>query len=248
VHLDSYNGQTYKRIERNRSAAGVARILIIEDDPLVVSVVVEALSDFNHVVEAARTGHDGRDMLLHDHYDLAIIDWDLPGVKGIDILAEYRKNGGRIPALFLTGLQDIHKKVTALDTGADDYLCKPFSYDELTARVAALLRRPPKEQARMLHVGELKVDFNLRAVTISGAAIALTAREFSLLELLASNPGQVFSSEYVVEKICPEPALDADHVVRQLVMVLRKKLTGYGHLIETVRGTGYRFARSENIN
>lgn len=219
----------------------MARILLVEDDVLVVTIVEEALTSSHHIVESVTTGPEGLDRLLHYHYDLAIVDWGLPGMAGIEICDAYRNQGGRMPILFLTGQSDLQHKVKAFDTGADDYLCKPFSFFELVARVNALLRRPPEDNDQVLEAGNLKVDLIKSTVSINGEVLTLTAREFDLLKLLMSNPGHVFTPANIVDKICPEEPDQAEQAIRQRVMWLRKKLMDHADSIVTVKGQGYKF-------
>ncbi|MBX3152240.1 response regulator transcription factor [Candidatus Obscuribacterales bacterium] len=223
--------------------ARMGRILLVEDDEMIASVVEDVLSEHNHVVDLVSTGPDALDQLLHYHYDMAIIDWGLPGMPGYTVTEQYRGKGGKIPILFLTGQTDVVKKVQALDVGADDYICKPFAVDELIARVTALLRRPPVEDEKVVKSGSLQLDLATCQVTISGAPLALTAGEFALLKLFMQNPGKVFSISSIVDKIFQSDAEFAEKAVRQRVMVLRKKLSVDGHeeSIVTVTGQGYKF-------
>lgn len=221
----------------------MGRILLVEDDEMIASVVEDVLSEHNHVVDLVTTGPDGLDQLLHYHYDMAIIDWGLPGMPGYTVTEQYRSKGGKIPILFLTGQTDVVKKVQALDAGADDYICKPFAVDELLARVNALLRRPPEESDKDLRSGNIVLDLASCQVTIGGATVNLTAGEFALLKLFMQNPGKVFSINSIVDRIFQTEADSADKAVRQRVMVLRKKLAQHGHeeSIVTITGQGYKF-------
>jgi len=222
----------------------MGRILLVEDDEMIASVVEDVLCEYNHVVDLVTTGPDALDQLLHYHYDMAIIDWGLPGMPGFTVCEKYRSEGGKIPILFLTGQTDVVKKVAALDSGADDYMCKPFAVDELVARVSALLRRPPEEgDKKTLQSGSLHLDLASCQVTVSGATVGLTAGEFALLKLFMQNPGKVFSISSIVDKIFQNEAEFAEKAVRQRVMVLRKKLSIDGHeeSIVTVTGQGYKF-------
>lgn len=223
----------------------MGRILLVEDDEKIASVVEDALCAYNHVVDVVITGPDGLEHLMYHHYDMAIIDWGLPGMPGFTICEKYRSEGGKIPILFLTGQTDVVKKVAALDSGADDYMCKPFSLDELIARVSALLRRPPEESEKIVSSGSMQLDLNNSSVSIAGEKISLTASEFSLLKLFMQNPGKIFSYSAIVDKIFQSDAEFAEKAVRQRVMVLRKKLAQDGHddSIVTVTGQGYKFER-----
>ncbi|MDZ4837042.1 MAG: response regulator transcription factor [Candidatus Melainabacteria bacterium] len=223
----------------------MGRILLIEDDEKIASVVEDALCAYNHVVDVTGTGPDGLEHLRYHHYDMAIIDWGLPGMPGFTVCETYRNEGGKIPILFLTGQTDVVKKVQALDSGADDYMCKPFSLDELIARVSALLRRPPEEEDQIVSSGTMQLDLTNSAVTIQGDAISLTASEFALLKLLMQNPSTVFTYGAIIDKLFHSEAEFAEKAVRQRVMVLRKKIAqdGHGDSIVTVTGQGYKFER-----
>lgn len=201
-------------------------------------MVAEGLSKSHHLVDVAASGDIGLEYLLQLQYDLAIIDWELPGLLGIEICQKYRQIGGSMPILFLTALVKVNQKVQALDAGADDYLCKPFSFDELTSRVQALLRRPPVEDPQQICIGDLVLDLREGAATEAGVQVSLTAQEFEILKLLVQSPGQVFSAEEIIERISRGGA-DSAHSVKQRIMLLRKKLVRTGSQIKTVRGVGY---------
>ncbi len=221
----------------------MARILLVEDDNQVSCVVEEALTAGNHVVDAVDNGLDGLERLLYYPYDLAIIDWVLPGKLGIEICNEYRKSGGQIPILFLTGQADVANRVEALETGADDYLCKPFAYAELMARVRALLRRPTEIKNTIITAGHLEMDLASCIVTRNGDAVSLAPSEFALLELFLKNPKRVFSSQELLDRVFKTDSDATDEAVRQRVLRLRKKidLEGAESLIKTVKGLGYKF-------
>lgn len=221
----------------------MARILVIEDDPQVSSVVEEALLTLNHVVETCDDGNDGLDRLTYYHFDLAIVDWVLPGKTGLEICTIYRKNGGQVPILFLTGQADIPNKIEAFDSGADDYLTKPFSFSELVARVKALLRRPPQLAEKVLEHGGLKLDLGTCVVTKLDKPVNLAPSEFALLELFMSNPGRIFSADDLLSRVFKTDSEASDEAVRQRVLRLRKKIAidESASLIKTVKGLGYKF-------
>ncbi|MCA9816379.1 MAG: response regulator transcription factor [Candidatus Obscuribacterales bacterium] len=221
----------------------MARILVVEDDPKVSQVVEEALAAFNHIVEAVDDGLDGLERLTYYHYDLAIIDWNLPGLTGIEICQKYRTSGGQIPILFLTGQSDVPNKVEAFDSGADDYLTKPFAFSELMARVKALLRRPPQMVEKILEAGGLRMDLATCSVTNGGQPVNLAPSEFALLELFMKSPGRLFSSDELLNRVFKTESEATDEAVRQRVLRLRKKIAqdGKDSLIKTVKGLGYKF-------
>jgi len=221
----------------------MARILVIEDDPKVSSVVEEALSSYNHIVEVVDDGIDGLERLTYYHYDMAIVDWMLPGITGLEICQNYRKSGGQIPVLFLTGQSDVPNKVAAFDSGADDYLTKPFSFSELMARVRALLRRPPTLAEKVLSAGSIQMDLTSCSVSIDGKPITVAPSEFALLELFMKNPGRLFSSDELLNRVFKTESEATDEAVRQRVLRLRKKIGSDGTAgpIKTVKGLGYKF-------
>jgi DNA-binding response OmpR family regulator len=221
----------------------VSRILLIEDDERTAATVGDILRALNHVVDHASTGPDGLEFLKTQHYELAILDWGLPGMEGFFVCQQYRKSGGTIPILFLTAERELPKKVSALDSGADDYLCKPFSLDELLARVNALLRRPRVEASQILQSGNLAIDLGSGAVTIGGEKITLTAGEYRLLKLFMQNPRQIYSVSAILEQMSVAEPEGTEAGVRQMIACLRKRLTKGNHYqsIKTLKGSGYLF-------
>jgi DNA-binding response OmpR family regulator len=221
----------------------VSRILVVEDDERTAASVLDVLLAQNHVVDVATNGPDGLECLLGHHYELAILDWGLPGMEGFLVCQNYRQSGGTSPILFLTAENELPKKVRALDSGADDYLCKPFSMEELLARVNALLRRQRKETSKTMRSGNLAVDLGTGEVTIGDTAIVLTAGEFRLLNLLMQNAEQVFSVSAILEKLAVAEPESTEAGIRQMIMCLRKKLAKDGNdaCIKTVKNAGYFF-------
>ena len=219
----------------------MSRILIVEDDEQLLETLTDGLSSFNHVVEAVATGSDGLERLLASEYDIAILDWGLPVLTGLQICKEYRQKGGQAPIIFLTGKNDIDSRVGALDMGADDYLTKPFSFKELLARVNALLRRPSQIAESILCVQNVKLDLNTRIVTIDDQPTTLAANEYALLELLLRNRGKVFSYNELMERIFKADEDASEEAVRQRITRLRKKIDGNREVscIRTIKGLGY---------
>jgi DNA-binding response OmpR family regulator len=205
--------------------------------------VVDVLMAHNHVVDTANNGPDGLEFLRTNLYELAVLDWGLPGMEGFSVCQNYRKSGGITPILFLTAENELPKKVQALDCGADDYLCKPFSLEELLARVNALLRRPRKEEPTVLQSGNLAVNLSTGEVTIGENAVALTAGEFRLLKLLMQNARQVFSVAAIQEQLSVAEPESTEAGIRQMIMGLRKKLAKGSHdsSIKTIKNAGYFF-------
>lgn len=222
----------------------MAKILLVEDDLAVADAVADALESESNVVEHVTCGLEGAQRLKLYQYDMAILDWDLPKKTGVDICSEYRNHGGTIPVLMLTGKTSIEDRVTGLDAGADDYLPKPFSLKELSARVRALLRRPEPMVSEVVAVGDLKVDLKTHKVMRGGQEINLLAKEISLLEFLLRHRGQVFNVDDLLNKVWHSESDSTEDAVRQCVTRLRKKIDGDSEtsLIVTVKGLGYKIA------
>jgi two-component system OmpR family response regulator len=175
-------------------------------------------------------------------YDLVILDVVLPGLDGFLVCSALRSKGFSAPILMLTALDDISDRITGLDRGADDYLAKPFSMDELRARVRALGRRRLEDRAPTILVGDLELDPATLGVRRSGHDVRLTAREFALLELLARHPGQIFGQERLIEALWDSDFVAESNIVEVYIRSLRRKVDDGRRdgLIETVRGSGYR--------
>lgn len=220
----------------------MARILVIEDDTTQLDIIEQGLAFHGHVIDTSGDGTEGLDHLLNHHYDLAIIDWDLPGMQGVDVCNKYRNSGGTAAVLFLTGKSSVSNKVQAFDCGADDYLTKPFSYAELLARVKALLRRPPAMDSESLAYQDITLDLTSKVAAVAGKDISLTAGEFALLELFVRNPGRFFTSSELLDRVFKSET--DQEAVRQRVMRLRKKLAVSekdDSRITTQKGFGYKF-------
>ena len=215
------------------------RILIVEDEPELADFVIRGLREEGFVVEHAADGELGWAAMRSGTWDLVVLDWWLPGEDGLSVLKRYRQAGGTAPVLFLTARDAVTDRVRGLDGGADDYLCKPFAFDELVARVRALGRRATPAAPPVLAVGDLVLDQAKRAVTRSGRPLELTRKEFGILAELVKAGGAVISSEELLERVWDVNADPFTTTVRVTVMTLRKKL-GDPPLIETVVGSGYR--------
>lgn len=220
------------------------RILIVEDDKDVAKLVIDWLKSENITVEAAYDGLEGSEFLRQRDYDLLILDWDMPGMTGIDLLKSYRSRSGKAPILMLTGKSDIAAKEMGLDSGADDYLTKPFSMRELSARVRALLRRPVVSVGHTLKVGPLELDPVRHTVTRSGKPISLLKRDFELLEFFMRHPGEIYSSDALLGRVWSNDIEASPDAVRTAIKRLRKKIDESedenDSLIENVRKVGYR--------
>jgi two-component system copper resistance phosphate regulon response regulator CusR len=219
----------------------MARVLFVEDDKDLATAVEMALEAQNFVVEVVHDGKSALDRLTFGHYDVAIVDWMLPQMSGYEVCQEYRRNGGQTPILFLTGQSDVMHRVQALDTGADDYLCKPFAYAELMSRVRALLRRFPKMENQVISLGHLELDVQRCRAKVEGKDVDLAPSEFALLELLMKHQGRIFSADDLLDRVFKLDREATGEAVRQRILRLRKKidLDGKPSLIKTVKGLGY---------
>lgn len=218
------------------------KILIVEDDRILRELVKTYLLASEHVVDAVDCGKAAQIRLREDQYDLIILDWMLPDIPGPEICRSYRNRGGQAPILFLTSKSDKRDKATGLDSGADDYLVKPFEQIEFQARVRALLRRRNAWQGNILRLGDLELNTDKQVVFRGGKEIKLRPKEFALLELLMKNSGKSFSAETLFRKLWHSESETSQETVRMHVMALRKKLEAEGEkpLIHSARRLGYR--------
>lgn len=219
------------------------RILLIEDEDKISDFIVRGLREEQFIVERAVDGHQGWSMLLQHNWDVVLLDWWLPGLDGITILNRFRKENFSTPVLFLTARDAVSDRVKGLENGADDYLCKPFAFDELIARIRALARRQDRFLTTTLTHGDLNVDLASHRVERSGMKIDLTARETSLLVFLMQNVGHVLPKKDIYEQVWQDNYDSLSNTLEVHIMELRKKLEASGpRLIHTLRNKGYRFA------
>ncbi|MBO9368999.1 MAG: response regulator transcription factor [Chloroflexi bacterium] len=223
------------------------RILVVEDEPGIARFIRQGLSEAGYAVDVASDGEEGLDYALAAPYDLLVLDILLPKMDGLRLLRELRERGVRTPVLLLTALDTVEDRVKGLDSGADDYLVKPFAFPELLARVRALLRRPPLQSNPVLRVGDLELDTVRREVRRAGRRIDLSPREFSLLEYLMRHPNQVLTRTQIAEHIWNFDFYAESNVVDVYIGYLRRKIDrGFDRpLIHTVRGVGYRLSAEE---
>ena len=214
------------------------RILLVEDDTQLGESLEAALQLERHAVDWLRSGAQVRSTLASTPYDLVILDLGLPEVPGIQVLRQIRQDKLSIPVLLLTARNTLQDKVDGLDSGADDYLTKPFEIDELFARVRSLLRRRSSVKATLLETGELVVDPSDHTVEFKGEQVDLTAREFAILEILMRNLGRFVSRARLEEGIYSWGEEVGSNTVEVYVSRLRKRFGA--ELIQTMRGVGYR--------
>ncbi|MGQ9854719.1 MAG: response regulator [Candidatus Oleimicrobiaceae bacterium] len=223
------------------------RILVVEDDSGTARFICQGLGEAGYAVDAAADGQEGLDYALAAPYDLLILDILLPKMDGLRLLRELRERGVRTPVLLLTARDTVEDRVQGLDSGADDYLIKPFAFSELLARVRALLRRPPLQSDPVLRIGDLELDTVRREVRRAGRRIDLSPREFSLLEYLMRHPNQVLTRTQIAEHIWSFDFFAESNVVDVYIGYLRRKIDrGFDRpLIHTVRGVGYRISTED---
>ena len=219
-------------------SAGVRRILVVDDDPMVATTVQRVLRPEGYEVDVALGGTQALEQARAHRPDLVVLDLMMPGIDGLEVCRQLRANGA-LPILMLTARSGTADRVRGLDTGADDYLVKPFAYAELLARVRALLRRTPPP-ATVLQFADLSLEIETREVRRGARVIPLTAREFTLLEHFLRHPRQVLTRDQLLGAVWAGEDTD-DNVVAVYVGYLRAKLDGAGEptLIQTVRGFGY---------
>ncbi|WP_020471924.1 response regulator transcription factor [Zavarzinella formosa] len=222
------------------------RILLVEDAPDIADFVVRGLREEGFTVEHAADGTTGWHRLSTEAWDVVLLDWWLPGIDGLGILQRHRQDGGTTPVLFLTARDAISDRVRGLDGGADDYLCKPFAFEELLARVRSLTRRGDRRSGTILAVADVTADLASQRVERAGQRLDLTAREYALLLFFLRHPGEVLSRTRIYEQVWDERYDGLSNTLEVHVMEVRRKLEAHGpRLIQTVRGRGYVFHHSE---
>jgi DNA-binding response OmpR family regulator len=223
-------------------------ILIVEDDPRVADFLVRGLKAEGFAVQHARTGPQGLELARRGDLALLILDLMLPGINGLELCQTFRAEGGQTPVLMLTAMSTIEDKVNGLRLGADDYLTKPFDFEELLARIEALLRRGRELRPRVttLQVADLVLDRERMRVERAGQPITLTAKELAFLELLMSAPGRVYSRERILANVWGAHEDPLTNIVDVYVRRLRMKIDGDHavQLLQTVRGLGYRISET----
>ena len=218
------------------------RVLVVEDQKNVARFLAKGLREQSYAVDVARDGAEGFAMAEVAHYDLIILDIMLPNIDGFEICRRLRGRGSETPILMLTARDDLSSRIAGLDTGADDYLTKPFDFDELLARMRALLRRGSREyRPPSIAVADLELDTNTHGVRRAGREISLTAKEFALIEYFLRHPGRVISRVEIAENVWDESFDPFSNTIEVYIARLRKKIDGESavKLIHTRRGVGY---------
>jgi DNA-binding response OmpR family regulator len=218
------------------------RILVVEDEKKIATFVQRGLKEFGFVVDVVHRGDEAFNIILDQHFDAVVLDIMLPGRDGLSILRGLRERVNCVPVLILTARGEIYEKVEGLNLGADDYLAKPFSIDELAARIRALIRRNSGETLIRYRVHDLALDLATRAVRRGGRRIELTTREFSVLECLMRSPGRVFTRTQLCQQVWEYHFDSETNLVDVYIQRLRRKVDDGEEtkLIQTVRGVGYR--------
>lgn len=220
------------------------KILIVEDDATLANFIRKGLEAEHHTADLAHDGNEGRSMAMEIDYDLVVLDLNLPRVDGITVLKDLRQRKANLPVLILTARSRIEDRVQCLDLGADDYLVKPFSYLELSARARALLRRSHLPSESVLTVRDLSLDRVERKVERAGCHIELTTKEFALLEYLMRNAGRRLTRAMIIEHVWNLAFDSTTNVVDVYMNYLRRKVDdGFSSpLIHTIRGVGYQMS------
>jgi two-component system OmpR family response regulator len=222
------------------------RILVIEDDRDLNAQLCQALKDAGYVVDAAFDGEEGHFLGETEPYDAVILDIGLPQKDGLSVLEQWRRDGQSMPVLLLTARDRWSDKVQGIDTGADDYVSKPFHIEEVLARIRALVRRAAGHASNTLSSGPVMLDLKASRVTVDGTPVKLTSHEYKVLEYLMHHPGKVVSRTELTEHLYDQDFDRDSNTIEVFVGRLRKKLGV--DLIETVRGMGYRIGPTENAD
>jgi DNA-binding response OmpR family regulator len=226
------------------------RILLVEDDRKASRLLVRGLSEEGFVVDAAYSAEEVDEQFFHRDYNLIILDWFLPGKEGLALCKELRQKGARTPILMLTARDALQDRVVGLNAGADDYLTKPFAFEELLARIHALLRRSELTRPVVLKVADLVLDLQTHQVMRGGQAIQLTQKEYVILEILMCRTGEVVTRSHLAEQVWTTDHIGLDNLIDAHVSNLRRKVDQPGvlPLIHTVLGRGFRLGPGDFEN
>jgi len=219
------------------------RTLVIEDNPKMALAIQSGLQEHGMAVDVSHTGYEGEELAASEPYDAIVLDLMLPDRDGVEVCRNLRRRGVQAPVLMLTALSGTQDKVNGLDAGADDYLAKPFEFEELLARLRALMRRGQASESRILRCDDLELDLYSHVATRAGEKIELSNREFALLECLMRNENRVLSRIQIGEKVWDMNFEPTSNVIDVYISALRKKIDrGFDRpLIHTIKGAGYRF-------
>ncbi len=218
----------------------MAKILLVEDERDLAKQLEDWFKREQHMIDVAYSGNEALSHLQSSKYDLVILDWMLPHVSGLEVLQQMRARNNRTPVIMLTAKDSEDDKEKGLDSGADDYVTKPFSLRELSARTRAALRRSSQAAKTVLTAGDVELDPISRTVTRGSVEVHLEPREFNLLEFFMRHPQQVFSADALIDRVWPSDTLISTDAIRTYIKILRKKLDNEKS-IQNVRGVGYKF-------
>jgi two-component system phosphate regulon response regulator PhoB len=219
-----------------------SKILLVEDDQNLAILLRLHFEHERFIVDLVKTGFEALAQLRTHTYELIVLDWMLPDISGVEVCQQYRDFGGRVPVLMLTARGTVDDKAQGLEAGADDYVVKPFHPKELTARVRALLRRPPSWEGKILKARDIEFDTGARRIHRAGKEIELTPKESALLELLMRYPNRSFTLESILDRLWQSDSSASIDTVRTHMKTLRKKVGDQDDdqpLIRTKRGVGY---------
>jgi DNA-binding response OmpR family regulator len=222
------------------------RVLVVEDNPKMAEAIRKGLAQHNYAVDVLGRGFEAEEAAAGADYDAIVLDLMLPDRDGVDVCRNLRRRGVATPILMLTALADTESKVAGLDAGADDYLTKPFEFEELVARIRTLMRRGRAVESRVLKYGDLEFDLNQRRVMRAGRTIQLSGKEIALLEYFMRNPDRVVARQTLVEKLWDTSYQPVSNAIDVHISSLRKKIDRDfdESFIHTVVGAGYRFGRA----
>lgn len=225
----------------------MAKILLVEDDQGLASFVKTSLHGYGHEVDHIADGVEGLYWLTHESYSVAIIDWNLPNMEGPEICSKFRERGGQTPILMLTGKDKDSEVVKGLDSGADDYLAKPFKMDVLRARLRALLRRQPTTESNRIIVGEIEIDQLSSECYVGGTLIKLTRKEFSILELLMRETPKYFTSEEILRRVWPSSSEASPESIKSHIARMKARVAAVSpqaaEMVKSSYGLGYRIEK-----
>lgn len=214
------------------------KLLIIEDDPHILSFLTRGFSEDGYIVESAKDGADGEYLALMNTYDVIVLDWMLPSQSGIEILKSLRDKNITTPVIMLSAKGEVENKIAALNLGADDYLAKPFSFDELIARVEALYRRNISLGLNEISIGDIQINLDTKTVYKNSEAVEITAKEYELLSFLIQHENSLVSNAMIEEQLWNNQEFIHSNVIQVTIYHLRKKLGK--DLIKSYRGLGYK--------
>ncbi len=223
------------------------RMLVVEDNPKMADAIRKGLTEHGYTVDVSTSGFEGEEMAARENYDVVILDLMLPDIDGVEVCRNLRRRHVATPILMLTALSGTKEKVTGLDAGADDYLTKPFEFEELVARIRALLRRGEASESTTLSCDDLVLDLSKRTAERGGEKIRLSNKEFALLEFMLRRPNRVLTRQTIAEKVWDINYEPSSNVIDVYVSALRRKIDrNFARpLIHTVVGMGYRFGVME---